>query len=129
MISYSPTQSLSSGKANKAQTLTAWVHADVSGLDVQFIKTLSKIWLLIIAVLVFSSSLISSMSDDVALAIVEAEGVNAELLSTNVDLQIQKRVSKGIDVVTVRAADLGLYKPLAGQVRVYLKKHHSFGNK
>lgn len=126
MISYSPVQILSSGKVRRSQSLATWPHAVISGLDVQFVKTLSKIWFIVIAVLVFFYSIIFTMSGDVARSIVEVENLNYELLSTNLELQSQKRITTSPEVVTVRAADLGLHTPLAGQVRVYRKNKNYF---
>jgi len=126
MISYSPAQILSNGKVRKSQSLATWPHAIVSGLDVQFVKTLSKIWFLVIAVLVFFYSIIFSMSGDVARSILEVENLNYELLSTNLELQSQKQVASSSEVIAVRAVDLGLYEPVKGQVRLYLENKNYF---
>ena len=126
MISYSPVQNLSNGKVKKTQTLATWSHGAVSGLDIHFIKTLGKVWLFAIAVLVFFYSIIFFMNGDVARSIVEVENSNYELLSTNLELKNQNENLTSAEVVTVRAADLGLHKPLTGQVRLYRKDKHYF---
>lgn len=126
MISYSPAQILSNGKMRKVKAFTGWQHDVVSGIDIQFLKALGKVWLFVLPVLILLYSVTFSMSSNMAHAVVDVENLNYELLGTNLELQSQTRRASSVDVVTFRAADLGLYEPSAGQLRVYQAKKNYF---
>lgn len=126
MISYSPAQILSNGRMKKAKEFTDWQHEVVSGIDIQFLKALGKIWVFVLPVLVLLYSITFSMSSSMARSVVDVENLNYELLGTNLELQSQTRRASSVDVVTFRAADLGLYEPSTGQLRVYQAKKNYF---
>jgi len=122
MTFYSPAQILGNGKVRKTRMrrqLRTRVSSASFQFDVQFLKALGKVWIVVFPCLFLFYSVTSAMVSNIAESVTSVENMNYQLLTINLDLRSKTKIASSAEVVQERAASLGLYKHERGQLRVY----------
>ncbi len=129
MTFYSPAQIFGNSRAYKARmfqqsrTNASFINFRV---DVQFVKALGKVWLLVIPCLFLFYSVVSVMVSDVADSVISIENINYQLLTSNLELREKTELASATEVIKERAAEIGLYEHKRGQLRVYRVNRNYF---